>query len=152
MCTSLFPLLLSPLSSPHLSPPLLLSSSLPSPHSPLSSLTSLLPHLSPPSPLSSLTSLLPHLSPPPSSLSSLTSLLTHIPRFLAVTTFKTHVLADLRMSLRIEKSDLPAGLLPGSKVPSITIALVKDKSSQPSKEDKKTSGTCSHSWLILANV
>ena len=52
---------------------------------------------------------------------------------MAVTNFKTHVLADLRQDIRIEKSDIPLGLLPGSKMTGIIIAPVKD-------EERRTTG------------
>jgi hypothetical protein len=57
-------------------------------------------------------------------------------RFLAVTNFRTHVLADLRRNLRIEKSDLPLGILPGSKMPGITI--VYDNREEPREEKTVT--------------
>lgn len=59
-------------------------------------------------------------------------------RFLAVTNFKTHVLADLRQDLRIEKSDLPLGILPGSKMTGVTI--VSQNREEP-KEEKTVTGT-----------
>ena len=54
-----------------------------------------------------------------------------------MTNFRTHVLADLRRNLRIEKSDLPLGILPGSKMPGITI--VYDSREEP-REEKTVTG------------
>ena len=58
-----------------------------------------------------------------------------------MTNFKTHVLVDLRQNLRIEKSDLPLGILPGSKMTGITI--VSD-SREEGREEKTVTGSYIH--------
>ena len=91
----------------------------------------------------------PLIPPPPFSLSPPPSF---PPSFLAVTSFRSYVLADLRQSLQIDICDLPLGILPGSKLPGITIERGREAGGTQSEKKGTSSGDFGYLYFSFSSV